>query len=825
VSPGRFTIHYPVENLRVNMAAPSELVGQTLGHYKIQELIGAGGMGFVYRAHDNRLDRSVAVKVLPPGTLHSDQARRRFRHEALALARLNHPNIAVVHDFDSQEGTDFLVMEFVPGLSLADKLAVSRTLPEKQIYSIGQQIARALDCAHTAGIVHRDLKPGNIMLSASGDVKLLDFGLSVLLSKVDGDALQRETVTAAQRVTGTLLYMSPEQLRGEAVDGRCDIYALGVVLYEMATGRAPFESKASGALIDDILHAPVPAAKDQEVSPGLKEIILKCLEKDPDHRYQSARELLVDLQRTATASVPIQRVTGTTRAARRVLRQKRGLLLTAASLAVLMVAAFLAGRWREMKRAPQQPAELVVPARIQSIAVLPLENLSGDPKQEYFADGMTEELIGALTKISSLRVISRTSAMQYKGVHKPLPEIARELHVDAIVEGSVARVEKTQQVRISAQLIDAGNDRSLWSESYERRLGDVFGLQDEVARSIAREIRAQLTPEDQQRLANARPVNSAAHEAYLKGRYEMERGTEEAMRAAKRHFEEAIAVDPNYAPPYTGLADYYWSSDEVPRNIASPKAKQFALKALSIDDTLAAAHTTLGGIRFYLDWDWEGADKEFKAATQLSPGDSESHRLYSVFLSQMGRDEEARREIRIAQGLDPISVATSETAGWVFYYARKYDGAIEQCRQSLQLDPNAVSAHECLSSSYVGRKEYDKAIAEARLIAGGRASDPLRLTALGRAYAAAGRTVEANDVLRTLSSATKARYVSPYFLAIIYSALDDKARAFQNLRRSYLERDSYLVRMKVDDSMDNLRSDPRFAELMGLMKLSPNGSN
>jgi len=803
------------------MAAPSELVGQTLGHYRIQELIGAGGMGFVYRAHDIRLDRAVAVKVLPPGTLHSDKARRRFRHEALALAKLSHPNIAVVHDFNSQDGTDFLVMEFVPGLSLADKLAVSRTLPEKQVYSIGQQIARALDCAHTSGIVHRDLKPGNIMLLPSGDVKLLDFGLSVLLSKVDEDTMQRDTVTAAQRVTGTLLYMSPEQLRGESLDARCDIYALGVVLYEMTNGRTPFEAKASGALIDDILHAPVPMVKEQEVAPGLKEIILKCLEKDPNHRYQSARELSVDLQRTATASASIQRVTGTTRAARRVLRQKRGLLVATIILALLLVGAFLAGRWREMKQTrQQQPAAVEVPARIQSIAVLPLENLSGDPKQEYFADGMTEELIGALTKISSLRVISRTSAMQYKGARKPLPEIAKELKVDAVVEGSVARVDKTQRVRVSAQLIEASNDRSLWSESYERRLGDVFVLQDEVARNIAREIRAQLTPEDQQRLARARPVNSAAHEAYLKGRYHWARGTEEELREAKKNFEQAISIDPTYAAAYAGLADYFWRSDEVPRAVATPKAKSLVLKALALDDTLPDAHTTLGSVRFYLDWDWISADREFQKAIELSPGNAEAHRMYSIFLAQMGRTTEARREIQIAEQLDPVSVATVTTNGWVYYYARQYDQAIEKCNQGIKLDVGAVSAHECLSSAYLGARDYAKALSEARLIANGKDGDPLRLTALARAYAVSGETGEANLILERLNSESKLRYVSPYFLGIIHAALGDKNRTFQSLRQAYLDRDSYLVRLKVDDAFDTVHSDPRYPDMLRLMRLS-----
>jgi TolB-like protein/Tfp pilus assembly protein PilF len=473
-----------------------------------------------------------------------------------------------------------------------------------------------------------------------------------------------------------------------------------------------------------------------------------------------------------------------------------------------------------MRQAPQQPASLAVPARIQSIAVLPLENLSGDPKQEYFADGMTEELIGALTKISSLRVISRTSAMQYKGAHRPLPEIARELGVDAVVEGSVARIERTQRVRVSAQLIEASNDRSLWSESYERQLGDVFALQDEVARNIAREIRAQLTPEDQQRLASARPVNSAAHEAYLRGRYHWARGTEEELREAKRNFEQAISIDPTYASAYAGLADYFWRSDEVPRAVATPKAKSLVLKALALDDTLPDAHTTLGSVRLYLDWDWRAADREFQKAIELSPGNAEAHRMYSIYLAQMGRTKEARREIEIAEQLDPVSVAAVATNGWVFYYARQYDHAIEKCNQGLKLDATAVSAHECLSSSYLGIGDHAKALAEARLIANGKDGDPLRLTALARAYAISGEVGEAKTILERLKGETKLRYVSPYFLGIIHAALGDKDGTFRNLRQAYLDRDSYLVRLKVDDAFDPVHSDPRYTELLRLMRLS-----
>ena len=811
--------------IRAQMANPSQLLGQTLGHYRILELIGAGGMGVVYRALDTRLNRNVAVKVLPPGALHSEKARRRFRREALALAKLNHPNIATIHDFNTEGGTDFLVMEYVAGLSLADKLAMGR-MTERQVFAIAEQVSKALQCAHGSGLVHRDLKPGNIMITTGGDAKLLDFGLSVLLKAAD-ETLQSETVTAVvNRVTGTLLYMAPEQLRGLSLDGRCDIYAAGAVMYEMATGHPPFESKVSAKLIDDILHAPValPQSCNPKISVGLSEIILKCLEKEADDRYQSAKELLSDLRRLVTASKPVVVVTGQTQAVRRRLRENRALLIVVTVTIAALLAAYAAGRWRseEKKVVGVIPALPTATAPLRSIAVLPLDNLSGDVTQDYFADGMTEELIGALSKISMMRVISRTSVMQYKGVHKkPLPQIAKELGVDTVLEGSVARNEKTHRVRISAQLIDAATDRSVWSESYERDAGDVFAMQGEVARNVAREIRAQLTPEEQERLASSRPVNAAAHEAYLKGRYHWQRGTEQQFREAKTYFEQAIAIDPKYAAAYAGLADYYSETDDLAPQVAMPKAKELVLRALTIDETLADAHTTLGSIKFYGDWDWSAAEMEFKRAVALNPSNTEAHRMYSVYLSQMGLHDAAEEQIQPALKLDPISFSTSVTAGWAYNYRRMYDRAIEQCERSLKLDPDAVSGHECLSAAYLGKGAYQRAIAEARVMSTRTSGDPVRLAAVGRAYAMAGEKGEAETILSKLYSASQAHYVPPYFFAIVYAALGDREQSIHWLERAYSAHDTYLVRLKVDDAMDPLRSDPRFEKLLLRMGLSP----
>jgi TolB-like protein/Tfp pilus assembly protein PilF len=792
------------------MAAPSELVGQILGHYLILDQIGAGGMGVVYRAHDSRLDRQVAIKVLPPGVLSDERARRQLRKEAIALAKVNHPNIATIYDFDTQGGIDFLVMEYVVGTTLADKLK-SGPLPEKQIFAIGEQVAKALDCAHATSLVHRDLKPGNVMISPSGEVKLLDFGLSVLL-KSGREAMQAETVTKVLNVVGTLPYMSPEQLRGDAVDCRADIYAVGVMLYEMATGQRPFDSHLSTGLIEEILHKPLvsPQVINPRTSLELTNVIVKCLERDPDNRYQSAKEIAVDMRRTATAGVvitvkkkpPPQRLWRT------------AIILGIAALALFgLLFMFRSGQW------PGRVKVATAAVHINSLAVLPLENLSADPTQEYFADGMTDELISALAKIGTLRVISRTSVMQYKGVHKPLPQIAKELNVDGIIEGTVANFAQTNRVRITVQLVDAANDHNLWSQSYERDVGDVFVLQDEVARNIAQQIRVQLTPRDEVRLASSRAVNSEVLEAYLKGRYHWYKGTEEQLKQAKTYFERAAEIGPGYAPAYVGLADYYWATDELSPQEANPKARAYVLKALALDDTLADAHTTLGAIQFYADWDWSTPEKEFKRAIDLNPSHAEAHRMYSIFLSTLGRAEEAIVESEIAERLDPLALSPSVTAGWTFYYARQYDSAIAQCRKAMELDPQSISAHDCLGNAYLGKGAFDQGIAECELVASRSGNDPLRLAGLGRAYALAGKKSEAEEILRKLRAASRIHYVPPYLFGMVYAALDDKNQALSWLEKAFNEHDSYLTRLKVDQAMDPLRSEPRFAKLRDRMSL------
>ena len=757
------------------------MIGQTLGHYRILEKIGAGGMGVVYRARDEHLGRDVAIKVLPAGTLSDEAARRRFRKEALALSKLNHPNIETVHDFDTQDSLDFLVMEYIAGETLGEKLA-GGALTEKEITQVGLQVSEALRAAHEQGVVHRDIKPGNVRLTPEGRVKVLDFGLAKLLQPFSPTAAT-ESVTETGLIAGTLPYMAPEQLRGEEVDARSDIYSLGVMLYELATGRRPFQETLSTALTDAILHkpAPPPGRLRPELSAELERIILKCLEKDPENRYQSAKELCVDLRRLG-APVPTEaaRPKPVTRRARRAARQ-----------------------------------------RISSLAVLPLANLSRDPEQEYFADGMTEALITDLAKIRALKVISRTSAMRYKGSEKPLPEIARELNVDALVEGSVLRAG--DQVRITAQLIHGATDEHLWAESYQRPLQDVLSLQADVAHAIAQEIQVKLTPRERARLTTVRPVNPAAHEAYLKGRYHWNQWHAEGFRKGVEYFQQAVEADSSYAAAYAGLAEAcaflgYWGY--LPLQDVYPKAKAAAIKALALDETLGEAHCALGAVRWFHDWDLAEAEKEFKRALELSPNDADARVWYSVFLSVIKGDlEKSLAEAKRARELDPFSSYVNAVSAWTFLWARQYDRAIEQAGKTLELNPLAVQAYYAMGSAFVMKGAFPEAI-ETCEKAMEVSSDSLSLAFLGALYARAGKTEKAQALRRELTE--KASHVPAMYFAWLHLCVGEDDMAFEWLEKAYQAREPMLFWIRASPLSDPVRQDPRFQALLRRMNFPEN---
>ncbi len=780
------------------------VTGTKLGSYEILSLLGAGGMGEVYRARDSELDRDVAIKVLHPSAFQDEKARKRFRNEALTLARLNHPYIAAIHEFSTKDGIDFIVMEYVPGESLAQRLSKG-TLPDRQVVALSLQIAEALEEAHEQGVVHLDLKPGNIMLTPKGWTKVLDFGLAARLQPIDERSTAGLTGSSLS-IAGTLPYMAPEQLLGMEKDARVDIYGFGAVLYEMTTGHRPFNASLPTRLTDDILHrvpAP-PSSHGRQIPLELERIIFKCLEKDPENRYQTAKELKIDLRRLSAQSgavLPADKPPSI-----RFYWWRRHPLVPAVALALLLAIGASAGLY--LRRLSSSAHSNLL--QIRALAVLPFENSSGDPQQDYFARGMTDELTTQLGKIGALRVISRTSASRYQDRYISLPQIAKELKVDAVVEGTVMR--SGDRVRISARVIRASTDELVWASDYERDVKDIFALQEEVATTIANEVQVSLTPDEEARLKSQQSVNPAAHEEYLKGRY-LNKGTDAQQKRAKEYFEEAIKLDPNYAPAYAGLADFYFSSEEKSPLVSMPRAKDMALKALELDPNLSDAHLELALIHFYADWDWAAADQEFKRALALSPNNAEAHRTRAYFLSALGRQRESLSEIREAQQLDPLSIWTQITAGYVHYFARQYDAAIEQCRKALELDPNSVGADDCLGTIYLAKGRINDAIAASLKATSLSNGDPSRLVGLGRAYAVARQQSEALSVIQRLDKLSEHRYVSQYFAATIYAALGNKQQAFARLEQAFGERDSYLAWLKVDFAVDPLRTDPRFQNL------------
>jgi eukaryotic-like serine/threonine-protein kinase len=753
--------------------------GRRISRYRLIEPLGEGGMGTVYRARDERLERDVAIKILRSGVRDDPEARKRFRQEASALSRLSHPSISTVLDFDSENGTEFLVLELVEGKRL-DELLREGPVPEDEALRIGAEIAEALAAAHDEGVVHRDLKPANVMLTPRGGLKLLDFGLA-LLAPPSPASMETRSLGDAGQVVGTIAYMAPEQLIGRPVDGRADLYALGVLLFEMGAGRLPFTATPATALMNEILHRP-PARPDsfgRPMRPGLAPLVLDLLEKDPARRPAPARAVAERLRR----------------------------LRAAGSAAP------------DSPRGADRPSAAPPgPSRIRSLAVLPLVHLSGDPEQEYFADGMTEALITDLAQIGDLRVVSRTSAMQFKGARKPLPEIARSLQVDAIVEGTVAR--HGDRVRITAQLIEAATDRHLWARSYERDLRDVLALQGEVAAAIAGEIRVRIEPRVQERLARERRVEPRAFEAYLRGRYHWNRRTGEGIRRGIVYFQEAIERDPLYAPAYAGLAQAYdtlGSYNFIPPGEAFSLARDAVARALELDDSLPEAHVALGGVLQSHLWDWAGAEAAFRRALELDPSHAGAHHWYSDFLSAMGRAGESVATARRAAELDPLNLAINMTLGAAYFYARRYEEAMEQQRKTLDLDPAFAPAHRSMGGALEQLGRYDEAIEEYRK--GAALSHDLSASSLlAHAYAVSGRRDEALRLLRELEEAARDRYVSPYSLAAVHAGLGDVDRAFEMLDRAHDSKDRGMSWIFVAPRLDPLRADPRFTDLLRRMK-------
>jgi serine/threonine-protein kinase len=789
--------------------------GTRLGPYEILAPLGAGGMGEVYRGRDTRLGREVAIKVLPESFSRDPDRLRRFEQEARAVSALNHPNILTLHDVGESGGAPYVVAELLEGETLRQRL-LAGPLGSRKAIEYGVQVAHGLAAAHEKGIAHRDLKPENIFVTADGRVKILDFGLAKLAQTEGAEAPLTSAPTSAGGtqpgvVMGSVGYMAPEQVRGRPADHRSDLFAFGAVLYEMLTGDRAFHGGSAVETLNSILKddPPEPSRARSDVSPALDRVVRRCLEKNPAERFQSARDLGFALTETSGAlseSRPAE------------VGPPRGRTAAIVAGAVLLVLAVLftanvGGLRNRLSRAPSSVG-------IKSLAVLPLQNLSRDPEQEYFADGMTEELITDLAQIRSLRVISRTSIMGYKGTTKPLPQIGRELGVDGILEGSVQRAGN--RVKITAQLIEAKSDRHLWANSYERDLAEVLSLQSEVARSVAREVQAALTPQEQARLESRRLVDPQVYELYLKGREHAGMGVEKNLREAIALFEQALARDPRDARSWAGLADSWGMLSDfyVPPREAMPKAREAAETALRLDDSLADAHASLALVLTMYDWKWSEAEKEYRLALDRNPGYAMAHDGYAMLLAALGRNADWPPESLRARSLDPLSPIFQSNAGWDFLMSRQPGDAVPVLRRAIEIEPAYGIAHAMLAVAYAQLGKRPEALASAHK--GPEVDDsPLTLATAGGAIAIAGDAAGARAVLAKLEEQSRTRYVCPYEVGVIHLLLGETDEAFRLLEKGYEVRSACMPFLKVDPRLDSIRSDPRYADLMRRLAFPP----
>jgi len=786
--------------------------GARLGPYEIVAPIGAGGMGEVYRARDTRLGRDVAIKVLPAQFAADPERLRRFEREARATAALSHPNILDVHDVGTFEGVPYLVEELLQGESLRARLDRG-PVPVREAIGIATQVAHGLAVAHEKHIVHRDLKPENVFLTDDGIAKILDFGLAKLVEGVpigDADTLTHAPTGATEfgRVLGTVAYMAPEQARGHPVDPRADIFSFGVVLYEAVTGERPFRGGTATDTVAAILKEEPPALP-AHVPPPLAAVIERCLRKDPEKRYQRGSELLAALeaaQSEATATV----WSSVRRSVRRHPWIAAGNVVVA--LAALALALDLGGVRGRLAggRAVQ---------RFRSIAVLPLSNLSGDAGQDYLAAGLHEALITDLAQLAALdRVIARGSVMRFAKTEKPPRDIARELGVDALVTGSVLR--SGERVRITAQLVDADTEAQLWAERYERDIRDVLALENDVVAAITREIKLKLTPQENARLASARPVDPAAYEACLKGRFNWYRLSREGLDSAEKYYQLALEKDPSYAPAHEGMASVWLSRTDtglVSPSEAMPRANASALKALELDDAFAQAHITLANIRV-LEWDWGTADREFRRGLELNPNSAEAHFMYADFLVTMRRTAEWEAEVRRTLELDPLNFFWQTFLGWHLVYERRPDEAIASLTKVLRSEPDFSSAHLGLWGAYFRKGADADALAEAKRffeVLGDREV----VDALGAGWPRGGY----RGAMKCAGDVLIARYQRTYYPAIrvarVLAHAGENGLALDFLEKAFERRETPLYHIGVGWDWDALRPDPRFKALLEHMNL------
>ncbi|MGA9773874.1 MAG: protein kinase [Blastocatellia bacterium] len=813
------------------------MLSENIHHYQIIKKLGAGGMGEVYLAQDTKLDRKVALKTLPSEFANDPSRMQRFVLEAKSASALNHPNIITIYEIGEADGLQFIASEFIQGETLRRHM-MGGQMTIRDILEIAAQIAGALSAAHEAGIVHRDIKPENIMLRPDGYVKVLDFGLAKLFES-DPLSTSTQAPTIAKATTepgmllGTLAYMSPEQARGKPVDARTDIFSFGIMLYEMVTRRAPFEGETTSDIIASILKTDPPPMlfHSPEAPAELERIVTKAIAKKPEERYQTARDLLIDLKRlkqqleiegelerssinrfavaanSGQTSAPVtlhdsqsaRNVSSAEYIATGIKEHKRGFAYLLVGLIILAAGIFYF---------------ITREHRIDSLAVLPFINDSGDPNAEYLSDGISESIIYNLSQINSLKVIPRSSVFRYKGRQPDLQAVARELGVRAVLSGTI-RMQGNNLV-VSAELIDTNENRLLWGQQYNHRLADTLSVQQEISKSISEKLKLNLRGEDERLLAKHYTENGEAYQEYLKGQFWLNKRNEEGFQKAIDFFNLAIEKDPNYALAYTGLADCHallGTYALLEPKEGFPKAKAAAMKALALDAQLAEAHTSLANILTSYEWDFQGAEEEFRQAIRLNPNYATAHQWYAEYLQAMGRFDEAIAEIKRAQELDPLSLIIRAVSGRIYYCARRYDEAIEQLEKILQSEPHFGPACAFVCEAYLKKGRYEQAIQVAQEPVKFAPGTSVYLTILGSAYATAGRKIEAENMLAQLKELSKRQYIQPSYIALLYSSLGDKDQALVWLEKAYSERDDRLIFVLTDPLIETLHTDSRFKDL------------